>query len=249
VILLLAACLESLLEAPFILSAGMGPVQDLSPTPDRDLFAATEDGIFLVTAEGTAVLKDPLQARAITAHMSRIYVLHEDVLQWTTLPLGAAEWKRLPAPGQTNDIQAWCDEVVLLATSDGLMRWIPDTGSITPMPWGGPAEHLSLMTGAPCGEVVTSDQGTVTHHRGADATVIARDLGVIHALTVAADGSVWVVHRGAPVLSVLSGGLPEVRARHLGDVRAVQFGSGGIWAPENAYLASGEGRIDYARVR
>ena len=126
---------------------------------------------------------------------------------------------------------------------------MPDTGDITPEPWGRAAERIGLMPEAPCEEVITAHRGTITHHRGADATVLASELGTIHAITVSADGGVWVVHRDAPVLSLLRDGLPEVRARHLGDVRAVLFGIGGIWAPENAYFASGEGRLDYARVR
>lgn len=248
-ILLLAACLESLLEAPFILTAGLPPVHDIAQAPDSNLFVATERGIFYITSDGAAVTQDPLSAQAISSHGSHLYALNGGSLYWTALPLGSAEWKRLPAPEGTHDIQAWCHETVLLAADSGLYRWVPDTGHISLEPWGRPAERIGLMYGAPCDEVITAYQGSVTLHRGADTTVLARELEVIHAITVSADGGVWAVHRASPVLSLLRDGLPEVRARHLGDVRAVQFGGGGIWAPENAYLASGEGRLDYARVR
>jgi len=248
-ILLLVGCLESLLEAPYILTAGLPPVHSLSRTTEQDLLAATDAGVYRIDGDGAPHLVSPARADQLTAHGDRLYALTGQTLSWSPYPVPAdVAWASQPAPPGTRDLQAWCDDTVLLATDSGLSVWTPLTGAIAPLPWpGGGAEQVTLPVSAPCDTVLVAAGGRI-EQRTASGTVILAAAEQVRALAVAHDGSIWAIHGSPPVLGIVEDGAMSVRARHLGDSRDLQFGGGGLWDPRNAYLASGAGRIDYAQV-
>lgn len=252
ILLALWGCLDALLEAPFILTAGLAPVNSLSPSPDSHFFAATDAGVVHILGDGQHALLDPAPAEAVSAHAGRLYALHGGELRWTPLPLAEpVVWTRRPAPPGTHDLQAWCEDSVVLATDGGLLRWTPADDQITAMAWGkGPVARIAVSVTAPCDELLVISGDSVQRRSASGSVVLASAVAAPQSLATASDGSVWVVHGADPVLSVLEGGQLSTRARHLGDVRDVWFGSGvGLWSRGNAYFASGEGRIDYAGVR
>lgn len=248
----LLGCLDAWLEAPYILTSGLAPVHSLSPSSDDSFFAATDAGLVRIHGDGQHALIDPEPATAVSAHGDRLYALRGAELRWTPLPLSTPlVWTRRPAPAGTHDLQAWCEDSVALATDAGLMRWTPEDDQIVPLRWGeGAVSRLAVSPQAVCTELLVLSGDTVARRSASGSTPLVSGVSEARAIAAAGDGSVWVVHGASPVLSVIDGGALAVRARHLGDVRDVWFGSGaGLWSPANAYFASGEGRIDYAGVR
>lgn len=73
--------------------------------------------------------------------------------------------------------------------------------------------------------------------------------GLVDTRGIAADdrGRLYVVHGAPPQLYRVDGGALTLVARHLGDVRDLSFGTGGLLPRENLYLLRAEGQIDYLR--
>ena len=61
-------------------------------------------------------------------------------------------------------------------------------------------------------------------------------------------GRIWIVSGRPVALGRLDGSTVTTVASDLGDVRDLFFGHQGLYAPQNAYLAEGDGRIEYVHV-
>ena len=246
-LLLLLGCLDAILEAPYVLTTGLGEARGLSPTVHRTMLVASSTGVLEVSGSGARTLLTSQPARAVASHAQHIYLLTDDSLLWGELPpsgepLGALS--AVPISGAV-DIQAWCDETVLIAGDFGLKIWSRTTSTLrdhpTPLP---PLRAVSLSLQAPC---------TVVNVISEDALLVVGETVTRHSLTAPRaatpdrHGNTWVVHGEPPVLSRLSGGVLEERARYLGDPRDVHFGNGEMFSADNIYIADGGGSLDYAR--
>lgn len=248
-----------MLEAPYILTVGLPSVQGVSLSGRGTMFAATTAGTLDVQSDGQHHLLDARPARAVSAHAKTLYILDAD---GQTL-----RWGPLPAPGQpaqglrtvsieiaVSDMQAWCDEQVLLASAQGLLRWTPTKGTIVPFGPRVAAQRVSLAPDPVCESALVIDEDRVYQVFDSTRRPLGTAIAAPQSAAVQAGGRIWLAHGAPAVLSVLTpdGGW-EVRARHLGDARDIVFGggvrSGGAsFSPGNIYIANGEGRLEYAQV-
>lgn len=247
-LLLLVGCLESLLEAPYILTAGLAPVHDLTPAPNGNLFAATEQGIVYIDEAGVSSIQDPFVASAIASHDVRLYALQDGTLHSTALPIVPNAWQTHPTPEGVVDIQTWCGASVLLASAQGLHVWDAQSETLSTLSWGMPAEQVALDAHHPCTTLWVVSQGGVFRVEAQGHQQWLSGAEHIRDVATSQDGAVWIITGQRPALGRVVEGAVDIRARHLGVVHAMWFGEGGVWSPENVYLASAAGRVDYARV-
>jgi hypothetical protein len=76
----LVGCLGRYGEPPAAISAGLGYIRSLAPTPRATLLAATETGLHEVDAAGRFVTLWPEPSRAVSGHPDRVYVLADEAL-------------------------------------------------------------------------------------------------------------------------------------------------------------------------
>ena len=246
---LLFGCLDSLLEAPYVLTTGLSEARSITPTPRRTMMIATPQGVIEIEGSGQHHPLTDQPVLSVATHASSVYLLTDSALQWGTLPpLGErlTILSSLPVSGIV-DIQSWCEQRVLLAGAKGLQVWTPATGIIedfhAPLP---PLHAVSLPAIDPCGGVVVLTEDALIE--------ISRDGQKRHPVehprvaTPGRDGHIWVIHGQPPVLSRLEEAGLVLRARHLGDPRDAHFGNGELFSPSNLYLADASGTLDYARV-
>ena len=250
-LLLLAGCLSSVLEAPYVLSTGLGEATGLAPSGRRSMLVASDSGLWEVDGEGERALLRAGATRAVTGHLSGIYALDGCAVAWGPLAPAGQPWTptgHLPAQGVV-DLQAWCDGLVLLASPRELTAWAPETGETFAFAAGlSGVRAVSLGPDGGCDEalVVTADAVLAVSQTG--RRTLAAGLVAPRAAVADAKGRVWVVHGEPAVLARIDAGAAVEVARYLGDPRDLHFGTGGLLPPENAYLADGEGSLDYLRV-
>ncbi len=249
--LLLSGCLDSILEAPYVLTAGMGEARGLSPTSRTTLMIATADGVMEVDGAGHRTVLSTIPAQAVATHRRYMYVLTDEGLMWGDFPPPGQRAQLVSVPIEdVVDLQSWCDGQVLLAGPTGLRLWNPEEGSVHDFSPGlPPLTAVSLLPLNPCSGalVLSTDGALILAERDSHEVLLS---GLVHPRAIAADryGYIWLVHGEPPVLSRFSDGALETRARYLGDPRDLHFGVGELLAPDNAYLADGSGTLDYARV-
>ena len=247
--LVCTGCLDHILDAPYVLSTGLGEVRGLAPTARHTLFVATSTGTWQIDGSGQRTAVDGRPARAITTHGTRLYVLHEDEIRWGPTPADgpAASLVGAAWPGAL-DLQAACDDTVMVATATSITRWDPATDTRTPWP-AAPDGITAIGLGArECEElfvVAGSRLWSVTEEA---ATPLTAELSAPRAVTRDSAGAAWMLLGEPPVLARIVAGEPQVRARHLGDPRDLHFGTGELLAPLNVYIADGAGTVDYVRV-
>jgi len=222
------------------------------------MLLATAAGTYEVDGEGAARQIDTAPALAVSAHPKQIYILTE---------AGAIRWGALPAPGQTAlwkesaaagvvDVQAWCADRVLIARESGLELWSPEQDSRVSFgpPMSG-VRGVAMWPEVVCeGALVrTADalkgiEGVKDDEAGTARTLIS---AIVSPRAVAADmdGELGRPQGRPAVRSIVEAEGLAGRARHLGDARDVSFGPGALFNSDNIYIASGEGRLEYARVR
>lgn len=250
--LLLCGCMDRLMEAPYVLATGLGSVSGLVPTTQGTLLAATPAGIWEVDEAGGRTLLYSGVTTAITSHGTEVYALSgERVLAARYPNTGApsALQARLTLPGAL-DVQAWCDETVLIATPRDVHRWTPKTGELESWNLGlDDIVAVSLRAEPTC-----AGAWVLTRDALYDASPgVARPLhtGLENARAIAVDGAgqPWIATRDPAVLLRLRGGEAEVFARYLGAPNDLHFGVGsGLLPATNVYIATLDGTIDYVHV-
>ncbi len=246
---LLAGCLSTMLEAPYVLVTGLGPVRGVSPSPRTTLLVASEGGLLEVTGEGAVtVLAADGPYDAVATHRARLYGLRAGTLRVAAFPVaGAPAWTDTPWPGAV-DLQATCEEALFVADAEGVARWTPGGAVARFGPPLSGVRSLTILVPDPCGGVVAVTEDAVLQVTAEGTTALVAGVDHLRAAALDARGALWVVAGDPPVLGVVGASGIEVRARHLGDTRDLAFGFGGLFPSANAYLGTDAGTLDYARV-
>lgn len=250
-LLSLAGCVGEILDAPFVLSSGLGAARGVSPSPRTTLLVATDAGVVEVQGDGRAeLLAAGVDALAVASHRETLYVLTaEGVRHGPMPPPGEAAALGLWPRAGLRDMQAGCGERVHVADAAGLAAWVPATGALSR--FGPPladVRALALDPLAACAGVLVLAGDRVLWVTADAATPLATGLTRPRALSADAWGGVWVVHGEPPVLARLTTAGPDTRARHLGETADLGFGLGDLFHPANAYLVGPGGTLEYARV-
>jgi aspartate/methionine/tyrosine aminotransferase len=206
-------------------------------------------GVLEVQGDGKAAVALDGDARLVAALPDRLFAVHGDVLEWT--PRGAAfpgaVGGSMSLPGAV-DLLAWCDGDLLVAYADHLELW--RVGQEAVRPFGTSLDHIrAVAMGSPCLRLgARADRRRpLVGARDGCAVELARDLKAPRAVASDRLGRAWIVSGEPAALGRLDGS-SLVPVASLGDVRDVVFGHTGLYKPHNAYLAEGDGRIEYVHV-
>lgn len=250
-LLLLPACLSELLEAPYVLSTGLGEARALSPSGRATLLVASGAGLWEVDGEGKAAKVLDGDCSAVSMSPKAAFTLCDGQLQWGPLPEpGAAVsgWQKKAAPG-VRDLQAWCDDTVLLGDPASVTAWDPNTGETSLWADGLPGlRALALGGGQGCDWLTVVTEDAVRAVTPSGSTELIGGLVSPRAAAVDRSGRLWVIAGTPPVMSRVEGGRATEFARFLGDPRDLQFGMGGLLPPSNGYLPNGSGTLDYVHA-
>lgn len=236
-LVVLAGCLDELLESPYVLAPGLGEVRAVSPGPTGDLLVASSTGVYRVDGNAVATrIGEP--ADGVTVHPGRVYVRRGSTITW--------EGGSVEAPGVI-DVLAGYDALALLYP-DRLeldARFETPPGPTIRVPLGrsdaravalGPDGYLVVTEST----LLALDQQGVTH-------ILADGLLDARAAATDAKGRIYVAQGHPSELWRLDGGQLVSVARWLGDPRDLHFGLGGLLPTENIYVANGSGSLDYLR--
>ena len=242
-------CADRVLDAPVVLTRGLGVARSLAPTGANSLYVAASSGLYEVDLEGAVQIHWEGDARGVSAHEDRLYLLSADTLR-IGHPEADGGWRFEPRPAPAAvDVLAWCDESVLIARSGRVDLWRP--GEVHASPWADDLENLRALVLSPrdvCGEVLAlTDHQLLRLSTGGREEVLGR---LVEARSVASDhlGRIWLAHGTPPRLSVLVDGKLQTLPHYLGDPRDLHFGAGEFYTPGRGYLADGGGTLDYLRV-
>lgn len=236
ILLALGACLDRMLEAPWVLTSGIGRANSVAFTPPDALLLATDRGLVRVAGDGTVTVVDDRPADAVTSHPRGAYVLRGDTVTWTG--------GRVVIPGAT-DLQAGWDTLYVLAAGT-LWAVDPVTGAPVVRAAGLEGARALALGPEPDVLVVAPDRVVAVAPDGRVRTLV-EGLTDARAAAMDAKGRVYVVADTDPALYRLDPGGPVLAARWLGDARDLHFGLGGLLATENVYLAVGTGSVEYLR--
>ncbi len=234
------ACLDELLESPYLLAPGLGEARSVSIGLDNRLLVATQSGVYAVDGAGAAERLYAGPAQAVTAHPGRVYTLHDGTV--TLRDATGATLGKLPTPGAV-DLLAGFDELVVLypdrletlAQADFAPR-----RAATPL-----RDARAVALGPKDTYLVVTETTFVAVGPDGRATELAAGLVDPRAAAADAHGRRYVVADGE-LWRLDETGLASV-AGWLKDTRDLQFGVGGLLAAENLYIASGAGTLDYVR--
>ena len=249
--LVLSGCryAEVLESAPYVLSTGLGELRAIALGPDGTAYVAGPKGVLQVQGDGKAALVLDGDARLVAALPDRLFAVHGDVLEWTPrgAPFPGAVGGSMSLPGAV-DLLAWCDGDLLVAYADHLELW--RVGQEAVRPFGASLDHIrAVAMGSPvCGTALVLTDDTLWSVPATGAPVaLARGLQAPRAVASDRLGRAWIVSGEPAALGRLEGS-SLVPVATLGDVRDVVFGQTGLYKPHNAYLAEGDGRIEYVHV-
>ncbi len=235
--LLLLGCLDRLLEAPYVLTAGFGEARSLAISREGALLVAGTQGIARIseTATATVIGADPVDAIAVNP--THLYALADGVL--------TVEGVTVPVPGAVDIAASWNpelwvlypDRIELLATDLTSTRLVSGLAGARAVNLGPQSEMLVTLA---------------TEVRAYDAVGASRSIvgGLVDARMAAADesGRVYVVQGSPSELFRVDDGQLTLIARFLDDPRDLQFGRGQLLPRTFAYFATGNGRVDYVVV-
>ncbi len=248
ILLLLAGCLDELLESPYVLATGLGEVRSIAPGLDGRLLAATSTGLYAIDGEGKAErVGEP--AVAVSVHPGRTYSLDEKGVSWWSPDYNDSGGIVGEPPPSEVDLLAGYDELATLQRR-GLVLWPLDKKSI-PRDVAVP-ESRAVALGPPSTYLVVTPTTLYTVSAEDVATPLVTGLTDARAAATDANGRVYVA-QGAPTelwrVEPVPGGPARLVsvAKYLGDVRDLHFGIGGLLPRENLYIANGAGSVDYVR--
>jgi hypothetical protein len=190
-----------------------------------------------------ATLSAPGATRAVSAHPGRVYHLGADRITWDG---GGAD-----VPGAIDLLAGYGPLLVLSPTE--LDTLDPATGTRAPLATGfadaravalGPAGTYLVVTATSLLSVAPAADPAPT-----PGTVTPLLSGLVDARAAAIDARarVYVIQGAPPELWRVDDGALTRIARWLDDPRDLHFGVGGLLPPENAYIAGGDGTLDYVR--
>lgn len=245
----LVGCYSERLEAPYVLSTGLGEAKSISPSVRATLLAASSTGIWELNQEGTANRLWDQPTLAVTSSPNTLFALSGGQALGGEYPAPGQTWKptlQIDATGAT-DLLAWCEGLVLIADKGGITAWDMLSGE-TSLWSAEPKGVTALALSADCGAVLAVTPDAVWSVNATGATAVCSGLISARAAAVDRQGQLWVVAGDPPVLNQVKGGKAEVFARFLGDPRDLHFGTVDPWPTQNLYLADGEGTVDYVRT-
>ena len=239
--LVLTGCVSQLLEAPYVLSSGLGEARSVAPTGNNTLLAATSAGVVEVNGEGEAQHLTHSHALAVTAHPTKRYVVEASGLR------NLDGDQALERPG-IRDAQAWCNDSVLFALADGVWSWKPSTGEVAL--WADGFEDIratALYPEAKCESLLVLDGEQVFRVWADQRVVLGR--GLHNARSVATDGhgQIYALAGEPRTLLRQAGEEWTTIARGLDHAEDLHFGFGGAFPRENLYIADSGGTLDYLR--
>jgi hypothetical protein len=250
--LALAACAwkDALDHAPYVLVTGLGDLRAIAPGPSSTAYATTSAGVIAVTGDGKSSRVLDGDTRLIAVHKDRLFAMQGDALRWVPIATAfeGAVGGSQPMPGVV-DLVAWCESDLLVAYADHLALW--RIGQEAERPFGEPiAEVRGVALGSDdCSTllVLTADAVWSTQASGPPRRIVR---GLVEPRAVASDalGRVWVVSGEPPSLGRVEAGSLVPVAKRLGDVKDFFFGHQGLYSQQNAYLAEGDGQIEYVHV-
>ena len=236
-LLALGGCLDRLLEAPYILTSGLGEARSIAISREGDLIVAGTAGLTRITADGSPHLVDPVPTDAIAVSPNHRYALRAGHVDY--------EGTRLPVPGAVDIAATWNPDLWVLYP-DRVEIWDPDRHARTIVTGLSGARALTL---GPQDEMLVTLPTEVRAYRadGRGRTLVT---GLVNARFSATDepGRVYVVQGDEPELFRVDDGTLTRIARFLDDPRDLQFGRGQSLVPTFAYLATASGRVDYVQV-
>lgn len=234
-LVVLAACLDRLYDAPYLLATGLPPVRSLTFDREGALLAGTADGLYRVEPDGraTRIAEGPVDA--VTVGGAATWVLAAGEVRG---PGG-----RVPVPGAVDLAAAWDDRVWVL-TATGVSAVDPATGAVAPVVDGLPGARALALGPSPTMLVLGADTLHAVEPDGRRRTLVG---GLVDARAVAADarGRLWVIQGEPSELYRIEGDGPARLARFLDSPTDLQFAVGARFPPGTAYLASAAGRVDY----
>jgi hypothetical protein len=249
--LLLSGChyADVLESAPYVLSTGLGELRAIALGPDGTAYVAGPKGVLEVQGDGKAAVVLAGDARLVAALPDRLFAVHGDVLEWMPRDgaFPGAVGGSMSLPGAV-DLLAWCDGDLLVAYATHLELW--RVGQEAVRPFGPAVDHVrAVAMGSPdCRSALAlTDDAVWSVPASGAAVALARDLKAPRAIASDRLGRVWIVS-GEPAQLGRLDGSSLVPVAGLGDVRDVVFGQTGLYKPHNAYLAEGDGRIEYVHV-
>lgn len=232
------------------MATGLGEARSLCPSVRGTLLAGSDTGLWEIDGEGRATRLWDRPVDAVSAHLSSLNVLSEGRVRagpWTPAGQTWAPTTELEAAG-ARDLLAWCDDLVLVAQESGIIAWDPSSGVVSP--WASDLPVVRALALAPdCSGAlaVVADGVWLASPNG--SRPLATGLTDARAAAVDATGRVWVIQGDPPELGQLDGGVFRTFARYLGAPRDLHFGVGAPLLPTDAaYLADGEGTLDYVRL-
>ncbi|MCB9780637.1 MAG: hypothetical protein H6742_18865 [Alphaproteobacteria bacterium] len=241
--LLLAGCFASILEAPYVLATGAGePAWQFSPGLDHTLVVASDQGVRVVDGSGVVTPRSTEPARVALDH-----------LPWRLVfdPTGGRFSGGSTATVAIDQVRAgtaWCDHAALVARPGVLLLVRPDGGVDAWREVPDDVVDVGLAPGPACEAALVLRPDRVITTGPAGGQLVADGLEQARAASFDHLGRVWVVHQDPPVLALIQDGRPVTIARYLGDVVDLQFGTGELLHPDNAYLLNRDGQVDYVRV-
>jgi hypothetical protein len=236
-LLLLAGCLDQLLESPYILTTGLGEARSVSPGPNGQLLVAASKGVYQVDGSGAST-RISEAADALTVHPRRVYLRRGGVIAWDDTSVDA--------PGAL-DIQAgydvlavlYADRLVLDGRFGALGAPLPDRTIALDR-----TDARTVALG-PSGYLVVTESALLAVDPG--VKVLVDGLVDARAAVTDAKGRVYVVQGSPSELWRVDDGKLVSIARWLGDPRDLHFGLGGVFPAENLYIATGMGTLEYVR--
>lgn len=250
VLALQTGCIDHLLEAPYVLATGVGQgARSLAPTADRTLLVAGPAGVFEVDGSGSVTAWSDQPAVAVVAHARFVALIDPRGLRFGP-PGGPAE--ALTAPVPLPDVVAalaWCDDQVL-ALADGAL-WLASPDRPQANHWAAaPADAVALAFGPTptCDSALVLSPDRLWQVDPQGQRPLAWGLQSATAAGMDRAGGLWVVHQDPPVLARVDAGAPQTVARHLAPTTDLHFGTGDLLHPDNAYLLTTQGTVDYVRI-
>ena len=247
----LLGCLGRYGEPPAAISAGLGYIRSLAPTPRATLLAATETGLHEVDAAGRFVTLWPEPSRAVSGHPDRVYVLADEALHigpWPAPDGLFTPTKRYPYP-EARDLLAWREGTLLIAIADRVDLFDPRSG--TAAPWARapePVLALALQPGdaGPAGLILT--RTTLQRKRGPQLETLVEGLHDATAVGVDRFGRIWLVD-GDTLYGLDEEGTLLRRAEAPAGAADLHFSEAeGALPLDQAYLASPAGQVEVVRV-
>ena len=250
--LLLAGCLDDLLESPFVLAPAVQQAPgSMAPTARHTLLVAGSNGVVEVDGSGHATRRSTAPALAATGHKGWLVFADAHGLHFGPPPEGRAAFtptQDLPATG-VRAIQAWCRDTLLVLDAAGLEQADPRDGTV--LPWA-PAPpdglDLALGPGTPCAEALVLTPTRLLAISPHASRTLAD--GLVDAVAVATDhhDRIFVLAGHPRALYRLGEGDPVRIARAVQDAIDLRFGTGSLLRPDDAFMLTVDGSITYLRV-